>query len=85
MDYNIGYDETDPLSIEAYGKRLVGKTFLDVCNEDDINNNAGGLNLSDATIIDPKTSNLTEELVSVPKATAAKLALTATAEPPLLP
>lgn len=30
------YDETDPVSIEAYAQRLIGKTFADVCNEDDI-------------------------------------------------
>lgn len=26
---NTKYDKTDPLSIEAYGKKMVGKTFLD--------------------------------------------------------
>ena len=30
------YDETDPISIETYAKKLVGKTFADVCREDDI-------------------------------------------------
>ncbi len=30
------YDESDPLSIEDYAQQLIGKTFLDVCNEDDI-------------------------------------------------
>lgn len=27
------YDETDPLSIEQYGQRLIGKTFMDVIQE----------------------------------------------------
>lgn len=35
-DYLMGYDETDPLSIEEYGKKLIGKTFSDVCRLDDI-------------------------------------------------
>ena len=30
------YDETDPISIETYTKKLIGKTFADVCREDDI-------------------------------------------------
>ena len=30
------YDETDPISIETYAKKLIGKTFADVCREDDI-------------------------------------------------
>lgn len=30
------YDETDPISIEKYGKQLIGKTFADVCKQDDI-------------------------------------------------
>lgn len=29
-----GYDETNPRSIEKYGKKLIGKTFADVCRED---------------------------------------------------
>lgn len=36
IDYLIEYDETDPLSIEEYGKKLIGKTFSDVCRQDDI-------------------------------------------------
>lgn len=36
IDYIRGYDETDPISIETYAKRLIGKTFADVCREDDI-------------------------------------------------
>lgn len=35
MDYTIGYDETDPISIETYAKGLIGKTFAEVCEEDD--------------------------------------------------
>lgn len=34
--FRIDYDESNPLSIEAYAKRLIGKTFKDVCDEDDI-------------------------------------------------
>ena len=34
--YKLEYDETDPLSIEAYGKKLIGKTFNNVCEEDEI-------------------------------------------------
>ncbi|MGM0901829.1 MAG: hypothetical protein ACQEXB_12135 [Bacillota bacterium] len=30
------YDETDPLSIEQYGQRLIGKTFIDVIQEADL-------------------------------------------------
>ena len=29
------YDESDPYSIERYAQRLIGKTFADVCDEDD--------------------------------------------------
>lgn len=32
------YDETDPLSIEAYSQNLIGKTFADVLKEDSHNN-----------------------------------------------
>lgn len=34
MNYSKGYDETNPLSIEAYAQKLIGKTFADVCYED---------------------------------------------------
>ena len=34
MSNNLYYDETDPRSIETYGKRLIGKTFGEVWNED---------------------------------------------------
>lgn len=37
MEYLKGYDETDPLSIERYAQKLIGKTFTDVCHEDDSN------------------------------------------------
>ena len=36
MQNKSEYDETDPISIEEYGKKLVGKTFAEVCEEDDI-------------------------------------------------
>lgn len=29
MGYLLEYDETNPISIETYGKRLIGKTFQD--------------------------------------------------------
>lgn len=32
----VSYDKTDPVSIERYGKGLIGKTFADVCREDDM-------------------------------------------------
>lgn len=35
MKYVIEYDRTDPASIEAYAQRLIGKTFRQVCEEDD--------------------------------------------------
>lgn len=31
----LGYDNTDPLSIEAYSQKLIGKTFRDICAEDE--------------------------------------------------
>lgn len=30
----LDYDEFDPVSIEEYARKLIGKTFLDVCEED---------------------------------------------------
>lgn len=36
MDYLIEYDEANPISIEKYAQKLIGKTFADVCNEDDL-------------------------------------------------
>ena len=35
-DRMLEYDETDPKSIEAYGKKLIGMTFPDVCDQDDM-------------------------------------------------
>ena len=33
MNYFKEYDETDPISIETYAKKLIGKTFADVSIE----------------------------------------------------
>ena len=33
-EYGNSYDETDSLSIEEYGKKLIGKTFKQVCDDD---------------------------------------------------
>ena len=33
----LEYDAHSPQSIESYAKRLIGKTFTDVCNEDTVN------------------------------------------------
>lgn len=38
MDYLNNYDDTDPLSIESYAQKLIGKTFADVCREDNTQN-----------------------------------------------
>ena len=35
MDYLKTYDKSDPYSIERYAQKLIGKTFADVCDEDD--------------------------------------------------
>lgn len=35
-DRMLEYDETDSKSIEAYGKKLIGMTFQDVCDQDDM-------------------------------------------------
>lgn len=35
MDYMIEYDRSDPLSIERYSQKLVGKTFREIWEEDD--------------------------------------------------
>lgn len=37
MNYTKEYDETSPLSIKQYAKKLVGKSFADVCIQDDLN------------------------------------------------
>lgn len=36
MCYRLEYDDSNPASIEKYGKRLIGKSFLQVCEDDDI-------------------------------------------------
>lgn len=36
MDYLIEYDRSDPISIEAYAQRLIGKSFREVWEADDI-------------------------------------------------
>ncbi len=35
MDYLVEYDKSDPLSIEVYSQRMIGKTFREICEEDD--------------------------------------------------
>ena len=35
MRYDEPYDKTDPMSIERYAQRLIGKTFRQICDEDD--------------------------------------------------
>ena len=35
MDYLVEYDKADPISIEAYSQRLIGKSFREICEEDD--------------------------------------------------
>lgn len=35
MDHTMGYDHTDPISIERYSQKLVGKSFREICEEDD--------------------------------------------------
>ena len=37
IDYIIEYDATDPSSIESYSKRMIGKTFRQIWEEDEIN------------------------------------------------
>mgnify|MGYP004632574333 FL=1 len=36
MDYSKEYDETNPISIEKFAQKLIGRTFADVCKQDDI-------------------------------------------------
>lgn len=36
--YEIEYDESNPQSIEKYAQKLIGKTFLEICTEDDSKN-----------------------------------------------
>lgn len=35
MIYDEAYDKTNPLSIEKYAQKLIGKTFRQICDEDD--------------------------------------------------
>ena len=41
MEYVIEYDRTDPRSIEQYAKRLIGKTFREIIEDDDRKNEIG--------------------------------------------
>lgn len=34
----LEYDEKNPISIEKYAQKMIGKTFADICKEDDISN-----------------------------------------------
>lgn len=36
VDYKVEYDKSNPLSIEAYSQKMVGKTFREICAEDDV-------------------------------------------------
>lgn len=36
INYNEGYDKTDPSSIEKYAQKLIGKTFQDIIEADEI-------------------------------------------------
>ena len=36
MVNNYGYDKTNSKSIESYTKKLIGKTFRDVIDEEDV-------------------------------------------------
>ena len=35
VEYLIEYDKTDPISIEVYSQKLIGKTFREICEEDE--------------------------------------------------
>ncbi len=35
MDFLIDYDKTDPISIEAYSQRMIGKMFRQILEEDE--------------------------------------------------
>lgn len=37
MTHTKGYDVTDPSSIERYAQALIGKTFAEVCHDDEVN------------------------------------------------
>ncbi len=36
MEYQVEYNEYDPISIETYGQKMVGKTFAQICKEDEM-------------------------------------------------
>ena len=36
MDYLVQYDKTNPLSIEKYAQRMIGKTFREILEEDEL-------------------------------------------------
>ena len=48
-EYLVEYDKTDPLSIELYSQRLIGKTFRQICEEDDQPGQVGEQGLSYGT------------------------------------
>lgn len=35
VDYTVEYDRSDPISIEVYSQKMVGKTFRQICEEED--------------------------------------------------
>lgn len=35
MNYTIEFDCSDPISIETYAQRLIGKSFREIADEDD--------------------------------------------------
>lgn len=39
IDYLIEYDRPDPISIEVYSQKLIGKTFRQIWEEDDARQN----------------------------------------------
>lgn len=39
IDYLIEYDRSDPISIEVYSQKLIGKTFRQIWEEDDARQN----------------------------------------------
>ena len=40
MEYKAQYLKNNPKSIEDYGKKMIGKTFADICNEDNLSQNS---------------------------------------------
>ncbi len=41
VEYIVEYDRTDPISIEVYSQKMIGKTFRQICEEDDAKISAG--------------------------------------------